>query len=504
MIRGEGTISRPAVMIVVTTMILLGVLAPLAAHSLGPSDQATAAADSRPRNSALLPAHGDSGAHGIWTNVSPAYSPKSYNAMTYVPELGGMLLFGGSLNANETWRYRSNSNNWTRLSPSSAPPPTVGASVVHDSGAGKVVMFGGVWERTDHSVCPGNETWLYDPMANTWTNVTPRDSPPPRFYAAMGYDSATQRTVLFGGHRPLCGFGIPENHGPRLNDTWTYEEHTNTWRNVTSSIAPAARSHAAFAFDPTSSQAVLFGGIPGEPYQVRYAFDDTWFFDPATNGWQQDDPIDWPRERYGPGMAFVPDVTLLYGGCPLAPAPRCYTDTWSYDFRTHAWTRVSTNPGPTFAPGSAFAYDPDGVIVAFGDSETWEYDLLAVVEPLVVSSFARVVDTAHPQTVSFNVSITGGVPPFAVAWSFGDGASSSDSSPVHDYSKSGECEVAVVVTDATGATATSSRVVSIRGPMTTSALDWIPFAIAAAVATGGCAVGLWWWIRSRRAGRKEP
>ena len=351
------------------------------------------------------------GLTGTWTNVSPTYAPVPYGvpSIAYVPASHGSILFGGSLQSSETWRYRSDEKNWSQLYPQSSPPPMMGASMAYDSGVGKAVLFGGIWVRSDHSVCAGNDTWLYDPLLNTWTNVSPPDSPPYRSSASMVYDPVTQRVVLFGGHHFYCGGGIPEQTGPRLNDTWTYDARANTWTNVTGPIAPPARSEMGFVYDPRDSRIVLFGGIPFEPfYPASYAFGDTWVLDSTTYGWTHYDPLAKPSARYRLGMAFVPNVTILYGGCSTSG---CYQDTWAYDIPTDAWTELPSNSGPPFAPGAAFAFDPSGVVVAFGKSETWE---------LRVTSSTQGGPTGNPLTSGYLIpsalAIAGAGAVFVGAW----------------------------------------------------------------------------------------
>src|SRR5437016_1208323 len=246
-------------------------------------------------------------------------------------------------------------------------------------------------------------------LTDTWTNVSPPDSPPYRSSASMVYDPVTQRIVLFGGHHFYCGFGIPEQTGPRMNDTWTYDARANTWTNVTGPIAPPARSEMGFVYDPRDSRIVLFGGIPFEPfYPASYAFGDTWVLDSTTYGWTHYDPLAKPSARYRLGMAFVLNVTVLYGGCSTSG---CYQDTWAYDIPTDAWTELPSNSGPPFAPGAAFAFDPSGVVVAFGKSETWE---------LRVTSSTQGGPTGNPLTSGYLIpsalAIAGAGAVFVGAW----------------------------------------------------------------------------------------
>lgn len=55
-----------------------------------------------------------------------------------------------------------------------------------------------------------------------------------------------------------------------------------------------------------------------------------------------------------------------------------------------------------------------------------------------------------PLTVSFSSDVLGGVGPYTYAWSFGDGTSGSNATLEHQYTKSGEYAVKLVVTDSLG------------------------------------------------------
>src|SRR5262249_43988024 len=60
-------------------------------------------------------------------------------------------------------------------------------------------------------------------------------------------------------------------------------------------------------------------------------------------------------------------------------------------------------------------------------------------------------------TVQFEDRTTGGNPPVAWAWNFGDGNSSQEQNPVHTYAQSGRYTVTLTVTDADGNVRTLTR-----------------------------------------------
>ena len=67
-----------------------------------------------------------------------------------------------------------------------------------------------------------NDTWAYDPAANTWADLTPSGPlPSVRGSAAMVYDPSTRRIIMFGGVAAT-----------RFNDTWAYDPVGNTWTDL--------------------------------------------------------------------------------------------------------------------------------------------------------------------------------------------------------------------------------------------------------------------------------
>jgi N-acetylneuraminic acid mutarotase len=58
-----------------------------------------------------------------------------------------------------------------------------------------------------------NDTWAYDPTANTWSELKPAGNLPTARHGCMVYDSGVGHVIMFGG---ACG-----NLGA-LSDTWAY------------------------------------------------------------------------------------------------------------------------------------------------------------------------------------------------------------------------------------------------------------------------------------------
>lgn len=69
----------------------------------------------------------------------------------------------------------------------------------------------------------------------------------------MAYDPTTHQLVLFGGMQ-LTGSSL----SPLVADTWVW--NGTTWTQLHPTASPPARGDASMALDPATNQLVLFGG----------------------------------------------------------------------------------------------------------------------------------------------------------------------------------------------------------------------------------------------------
>jgi Kelch motif protein len=256
-----------------------------------------------------------------WTQVFPMTSPPARNhaSMAYDPATSQLVLFGGSdtvgHDLNDTWTWSGTT--WTNITPSTGNPVArESASMAYDAGIGKVVLFGGYEASTTGLL---NDTWTWDGAA--WTQVTSLGGPSARDGSSMVYDPGTSGLVLFGGNEStdpfISGF---------LDDTWTWDG--STWANVTPSTGnPGGRVNASMAYDAGLNQPVLFGGGNNSvPF-----LGDTWAWDGTTSAWTQlaVSPAVSPPARFGAGMAYDPASSqlVLFGGWGNSGF---LDDTWTY------------------------------------------------------------------------------------------------------------------------------------------------------------------------------
>jgi len=98
----------------------------------------------------------------------------------------------------------------------------------------------------------GADTWTYSESTNMFQTITTNGTPPAGLsYAAMAYNSANQKSYLFGG-------AVGSSYS---NNLYTYDVPTHTWTRLAPSGAlPPARQYANFAYDSTHNIFLLFGG----------------------------------------------------------------------------------------------------------------------------------------------------------------------------------------------------------------------------------------------------
>jgi hypothetical protein len=326
---------------------------------------------------------------GAWTKLDPAGTvpPASgcNSAMTYDPSSGRVIMFGGCSDPldpfclqypphNDTWAYDPAANTWTQPAPAGRlPPPRAAPTMAYDPITQRLILLGG-FDRpimVDGGILyhATADTWAYDPVANTWTELDPSGTvPPPRFSATAVHDPITGRLIVFGGGADSASV-LEQGLEPSswvLNDIWAYDPVANTWTELTpSGPLPPRRFFHAMVYDPSTRRMIMFGGM-GDTGVLN----DIWAYDPAANTWIDLDPSGTlPEARYGSGMAYDSSSqrVVMFGGS-VADGSRYFNDTWVYDPVANTWTELRPSgvlPGARFAPALVCA-PSTGQVLMFG------------------------------------------------------------------------------------------------------------------------------------------
>ena len=253
-----------------------------------------------------------------------------------------------------------------RSSGSSTPEadaPVLGASheLLPDPAGGGVLLLTGPPEG-DVAADGPIQLWRWD--GTSWGQLrAPGEAPPARSFFAAGYDSGRDVVVLYGGDLPAAEAGV----------TWEWDGDRWTARPA---AGPGPRLAAAMAWDPASSEVVLYGGDDG----AGKILNDTWSWDGQR--WDRvarsgPDPARWPAVLVsGP----ADDVLVMYGGHQVVDEslPGALADTWTW--RATGWTRTPAGGPGRLVNAEAVAHPELGVLLVGGSDmrqdsgDVWRWD----------------------------------------------------------------------------------------------------------------------------------
>ena len=286
---------------------------------------------------------------------------RNAHAMVFDDQRQRLVLFGGADEARvlgDTWEW--DGSRWKRVSVS-GPGPRTFPVMAYDRLRRRVVLFGGNRVLFGRSAADNhylNDTWEWDGKRWIQMNVP---GPSPRSEAAIAFDAARGRTVLFGGHT------VTEKERHWLGDTWEWDGKTWLRKHVD---GPSPRNSPAMAYDSIRKKVVLFGGRTSEGLSG-----ETWEWDGTS--WVE--VITGHVEgRFNSVMAYDESrqVMIRFGG---RFGGKGLGDTWQYDGLV--WKRLTTN-GPVPRNHTSMAYDPRGKrMLLFGGHDTenvfgdlWEWN----------------------------------------------------------------------------------------------------------------------------------
>jgi len=183
----------------------------------------------------------------VTTSVHPPGRSGIQYGMVYLEGVDRVILFGGSnvTYYKDVWEYDPNTNTWTQLP--DGPSIRGYHAMAPLPGGNEALLYGG-WNGggTYYS-----DTWRYT-YPDGWIMLSPPVSPGPRLIHAMRYDSLSQRCILFGGSPDAVNY---------RDDTWEFDPVMQTWRQLSPKTAPGARTSPGMVYAQLENRYILFGGF---------------------------------------------------------------------------------------------------------------------------------------------------------------------------------------------------------------------------------------------------
>ena len=224
----------------------------------------------------------------------------------------------------DTWEYDVVEEDWRRVRPAVSPVQRGDAGFVYDEEYGVFIMYGGMSDVNPLRVL--NETWVYDPDIDTWTEMHPEVCPPRTYGCRFVYDSVNEVNLLWGGN-------LPGGQGDKLDDLWSYDYGSNTWTLIETEVKPPMRYWQFMVFDRGFGKVVMFGGNPSYGSNLG----DTWLYDYGSNEWTMVESGVSPSPRQCGGMVYDESIgrVVLFGG--FEDDMEAVGDTWVFDSVAGEW-----------------------------------------------------------------------------------------------------------------------------------------------------------------------
>jgi len=219
--------------------------------------------------------------NNTWTQLFPGNSPPKlyYPSLAYDAYAKKVVLFGGRDMSNnyrdDTWTFSVSTMNWANPVPATRPQTRNAAVMAYDPQDainGRIVLFGGYRGASPWVL---QDTWLYNATTNVWTQVWPGTPPTGRELSEMTFDQTANRIILFGGY---------DSTWTTMADTWSYNIVTNTWTNLNPPSPPLGMYGGGLVYSPALGRDILVGGYT---YTGFVYVTDTWLYDSASNRWSK-------------------------------------------------------------------------------------------------------------------------------------------------------------------------------------------------------------------------
>ena len=287
-----------------------------------------------------------------WTKAAAFPEPDeelygvAVNGKMYV--LGG---FGGGKARGIVYEFDPARNAWTKKKP--MPRPVHHQAMV--AANGKIYVFGGfVYPASGNGWEPVDNTWEYDPSADTWKALPPL---PAKRGSAIAFEVGGKFYVIGGAstHPASKDVAITGNGPGRSVDTnEVFDPATGRWESR--QAMPTARNHAFGGV--VNGKIYVIGGRTGHAFITAASNTDlVEEYDPAADTWGAL-KARMPTARSGGGWATHNGKIYVAGGeVANAQLVAAFRAVEAYDAASNSWSTLPVMPIPRHGVAGAVLGD---------------------------------------------------------------------------------------------------------------------------------------------------
>ncbi|MBC7935401.1 MAG: hypothetical protein H7Y86_08625 [Rhizobacter sp.] len=235
---------------------------------------------------------------GSWSNIpATGIAAKEHSCVWTGSE---MLIWSGKGSSttfsNFGSKYNPVANSWTNISLVSAPVGRYGHSTVWDDVAKRMIVWGGVTAISGSSAPSVLATagGIYNNSGNSWIATNTTGAPTARYYHSAVW---TGSKMLVWGGRDLAGY---------YNNGGSFDPSTNSWSALPASPLSARSNHTAIW---TGSKMIIWGGENGGT-----ALNSGAMYDPVSNTWSIMSALNAPAGLYNSKAVWTGTEMILVGG----------------------------------------------------------------------------------------------------------------------------------------------------------------------------------------------
>ncbi len=246
--------------------------------------------------------------------------------------------FPPSVFSNDAYYYDVPTNTWYELEAPSGPSTRSRSGGAWDAKRNRAIVFGGRWRDGNRGPYTFlGDIWAYDPVAKTWTDITPANGPKPsgRMNFVMVEDAANDRILVMGGGQITPNFSAFIT----TDETWAFDLETHTWTELGLGGAKLPkRIFQTGALDTKRNKLYVFSG-GGDDAFIAPAMQDFWELDLGNDTWTQ-----VTLGRSDPGGLInsrtiyddVNDRLLMFAGHDNTMLGN-NNELWAFDLQNKSW-----------------------------------------------------------------------------------------------------------------------------------------------------------------------